>query len=189
MQEKRRKILDATLKLISQFGFHGTPMSLIAEQAGVGAGTIYRYFENKEALIMKLFLKLKAEISQEMLNGFDSTRPPEQVFRQVWLNTFHYCIQHPAEMMFLEQYHNSPFLTPASESAVQDMLAPLVKYAEKSTASGQVKEMPFEMLTIFVYDTTIALAKRHISGFLKVDEFALDLAVQASWDAVKGPAA
>jgi AcrR family transcriptional regulator len=41
----------ATLKLITEHGFHATPVSMIASEAGVGAGTIYRYFESKEAII------------------------------------------------------------------------------------------------------------------------------------------
>ena len=54
MNDKRKDILDATLQLISDQGFHGTPMSQIAAEAGVGAGAIYRYFENKHLLLIYL---------------------------------------------------------------------------------------------------------------------------------------
>jgi len=37
----------AALELIAEHGFHGVPAASIADQAGVGVGTIYRYFENK----------------------------------------------------------------------------------------------------------------------------------------------
>jgi AcrR family transcriptional regulator len=92
MTDKRSAILDATLNLISQRGFHGTPMSMIAEEAGVGAGTIYRYFDSKEALINELYLELKHEISQAMLAGVTLEASTEEIFRKVWLNTFYYCI-------------------------------------------------------------------------------------------------
>jgi AcrR family transcriptional regulator len=52
--DKKTLILETTLDLISENGFHGTPISMIAEKAGIGAGTIYRYFENKEDLINEL---------------------------------------------------------------------------------------------------------------------------------------
>ncbi len=45
--------------------------------------------------------------------------------------------------------------------------------------------MPFEMLTMFVHDVTVASAKRHISGALVMDETKLEIVVQACWDAVK----
>jgi len=49
--DKRDDIVRAALELIAENGFHGAPMAMIADKAGVGAGTIYRYFENKEVLI------------------------------------------------------------------------------------------------------------------------------------------
>ncbi|HEX9079899.1 MAG TPA: helix-turn-helix domain-containing protein, partial [Desulfuromonadaceae bacterium] len=39
--DKRKEILRATLELIAEQGFHGAPMAMIAEKAGVAAGTIY----------------------------------------------------------------------------------------------------------------------------------------------------
>ena len=41
------------------------------------------------------------------------------------------------------------------------------------------------MLSIFVYDVTVAFAKRHISGAMVMDEALLEVAIQACWDAVK----
>jgi AcrR family transcriptional regulator len=38
-ENKKGRIFLATLRLISENGFHGTPVSLIAQAAGVGAGT------------------------------------------------------------------------------------------------------------------------------------------------------
>ena len=185
MTDKRADILKATLKLISEHGFHGTPMSKIAEQAGVGAGTIYRYFENKEALINELFLEIKARISQAMLFGFSEEASTEETFRKIWRNTFDFCIQNPQEMFFLEQYHNSPFLTPETEAATMEYLSPLVGSFQAAIDAGVIKEISFEMLSIFVYDVAVAFAKRHISGAMVMDEALLEVAIQACWDAVK----
>lgn len=40
------------------------------------------------------------------------------------------------------------------------------------------------MLSIFVYDNTVALAKRYITGSRVMDEAHLEMASQACWDAV-----
>ena len=185
MVDKRADILKATLKLISEHGFHGTPMSKIAEEAGVGAGTIYRYFENKEALINELFLELKKQISQAMLFGFSESTTSEETFRRVWRNTFDFCVQNPQEIFFLEQYHNSPFLTPETEATTMQYLTPLVGVFQSAIESGEIKDISFEMLSIFAYDMTVVFAKRHISGTMIMDEALLDVAVQACWDAIK----
>jgi len=44
--DKRETILAAALELFVERGFYGTAVPEIAERAGVGAGTIYRYFES-----------------------------------------------------------------------------------------------------------------------------------------------
>jgi AcrR family transcriptional regulator len=185
MSDKRDDILKATLKLVSEGGFHGAPMSKIAEEAGVGAGTIYRYFENKEALINELFLEVKRDISQAMLVGITLEESTEEIFRKAWLNTFNYCVRNPQEMIFIEQFQNSPFQTPETEAATLEYLAPFIAVAQTAVESGEIKDLPFEMLTTFVHDVTVAHAKRHISGVLVMDETNLELALQACWDAIK----
>ena len=183
--DKRTEILKATLKLISEHGFHGTPMSKIAEDADVGAGTIYRYFENKEALIKELFLELKREISVAMLAGFSPEANTAEIFRLVWFNTFNYCVNNPQEMIFLEQYHNSPFQTPEIEAVTMEYMAPILSTLQAAIEADEIKNLPFEMITAFVYDITVAFAKRHISGTLVMDAANLDSAVRACWDAIK----
>ena len=37
--DKRDEVVRAALELIAELGFHGAPMAMIAERAGVGAGT------------------------------------------------------------------------------------------------------------------------------------------------------
>ena len=55
-----RKIIRERNDIHSEHGFHGAPMAKIADRAGVGAGTIYRYFENKDVMIVELYRDLEA---------------------------------------------------------------------------------------------------------------------------------
>ena len=86
MTDKRSAILKATLELVSERGFHGTPMSMIAGEAGVGAGTIYRYFESKEDLITQLYLEIKREKGEAFLVGYSEELSLRERFRTLWLN-------------------------------------------------------------------------------------------------------
>lgn len=55
------RILDAALTVFSEKGFHLATVDEIAERAGVGKGTLYRYFANKETLFNELVrLRLEA---------------------------------------------------------------------------------------------------------------------------------
>ena len=59
---KKEAILNSTLELIKDNGFHGTPISLIAKNAGVASGTIYHYFPSKDAIIMELHFRIKKDM-------------------------------------------------------------------------------------------------------------------------------
>lgn len=54
LDARRREILEAAFRRFSRQGLHGTTMREIAEEAGLSAGALYRYFEGKEALVEAL---------------------------------------------------------------------------------------------------------------------------------------
>lgn len=49
---KHDAILDIALKVFAKEGFRNSDVQVIADLAGVGKGTIYRYFGNKEKLFL-----------------------------------------------------------------------------------------------------------------------------------------
>src|SRR5438309_10874636 len=64
--DRRSQILEAALVCFAKRGFHQTSMHDISGEAGISVGLIYRYFENKEAVISAMADRHKNEI-QEML--------------------------------------------------------------------------------------------------------------------------
>ena len=49
-EAKERAILEAAAKVFAMKPFHGVLIDEIASDAGIGKGTIYRYFETKDEL-------------------------------------------------------------------------------------------------------------------------------------------
>src|SRR5215467_14840065 len=62
--DRRSQILDAALVCFARRGFHQTSMHDISAEAGISVGLIYRYFENKEAVISAMADRHKQEISE-----------------------------------------------------------------------------------------------------------------------------
>src|SRR5438067_11948430 len=62
--DRRSQILDAALVCFAKRGFHQTSMHDISAEAGISVGLIYRYFENKEAVISAMADRHKKEISE-----------------------------------------------------------------------------------------------------------------------------
>ncbi|MDX2234155.1 MAG: TetR/AcrR family transcriptional regulator [Hyphomonadaceae bacterium] len=51
---RRAQVLEAASKCFNREGFNGASMASIAAEASMSVGQIYRYFENKEAIIAAL---------------------------------------------------------------------------------------------------------------------------------------
>src|SRR5262245_64943612 len=101
-RDKRETILQAALELIAERGFHGAPMALVAQRAGVSAGIIYHYFASKDELIHALYQQVDAEFSRALLAGGPQSLPIADAFKQIWLNAYRFYRAHPYETRFLE---------------------------------------------------------------------------------------
>lgn len=64
-ESRRQQILDAACDQVRRSGFHGASMADIAKAAGLSVGQIYRYFENKEAIIAAIVAQDLAEMREK----------------------------------------------------------------------------------------------------------------------------
>jgi AcrR family transcriptional regulator len=185
-EDKKQAILKATLKLISERGFHDTPMSLIAKKAGVSVGIIYHYFQNKEELIHELYRSQKIKITKIMLDDVAASSDSiDLFFMKMWLRTVQYYKEHPYETNFMEQYAHSPLLKQDFEAEYYEIIKPLIIIIEKAVEEGKIKPIPLELLVSLTFEVGIALAKKHITGVLDLTDEVMNLAAHACWDAIR----
>ena len=188
ISEKRQEILKAALELITKHGFHGAPIAAIAERAGVGAGTIYRYFANKDILITELFQELHDKICAQLLEGYDVAKPFRERFLHLSTTLLRYFITHPQEFRYLEQYHNSPYGVAFRRDRILGSggeRAPYRLLFEEGVAQQVVRDLPLVVLFALNFGPLLAVARDHILGFVELDESLLVRTVEACWDAIK----
>ena len=92
LPDRRSQILEAALVCFAKRGFHQTSMHDISAEAGISVGLIYRYFENKEAVISAMADRHKKEIS-EMLER--ARQAPSLLESLEILFTAHCCENEP----------------------------------------------------------------------------------------------
>ena len=187
---KRERIIHATIRLISEYGFHGTPISMITQDAGVGAGTIYRYFKDKDSLILEIFTQVNGAIKQTLLHGYDEGQPVRDRFLHLCRGIFQYGMKNPYEFKFIEQFYNSPYGTTLRRGRIfcncgdtgQDLLL------EQVFAAGQaqqvIKDLPLAALIALAIGPIIFLVKDSIAGLIQLDEATINNTMAACWDAI-----
>jgi AcrR family transcriptional regulator len=82
-EERRRQIALKSIDLFAAQGFEKTPVSQVAEAAGVGKGTIYDYFDSKEELFSEAIVAWVALLDQEARRRLEGVVDPEERLRQL----------------------------------------------------------------------------------------------------------
>ena len=186
--DKRDKIVQASLDLIAEYGFHGAPMSLIAEKAGVAAGTIYCYFKSKDILITELFHELEDKIISAMTEGYSEERPVRERYVYLCTKLLNYFVQYPRHFRFMEQHINSPYGVALRRDRFMGKSGgqnPFVNLFEQGIAQQVLKDLSLFVLSALTFSPLIALARDHTFDLIKLDESTIMRSIEACWDGVK----
>jgi AcrR family transcriptional regulator len=73
-QKRRRSILQAARETFFENGFHHTTVDSVAERAEVSKGTVYLYFESKEALLAHLLLEGLKDLVTELDQAYSTAK-------------------------------------------------------------------------------------------------------------------
>jgi len=186
--DKQNEIVQAALVLITEKGFHGAHMAMIAEKSKVAVGTIYRYFENKDVLINDLYNELEGMIMVALREDYSADKPFRQRFLYLGTTLLRHFITYPLHFRYIEQYHNSPY----GASLRRDCLLSnaddhdiFTELFEEGITQQVLKDFPLAMLFSLSFGPLLALARDHILGFIVLDDILITQTVEACWDGIK----
>ncbi|RQR36485.1 TetR/AcrR family transcriptional regulator [Burkholderia sp. Bp9143] len=100
--DKHDAILAAAARALAEDG-PGATTARIARLAGVAEGTVFTYFETKDALMNALYLSLKAGMREAMMTGFPEHAPAEQAMRHTWTGYVSWGVANPDARRALQQ--------------------------------------------------------------------------------------
>jgi len=184
VDDKRRKILDAALQTFADRGFHGTSVPEVAAAARVGTGTLYRYFEHKEALVNEVYRDAKLRLRAALLDGLaapDSyqTQDAERWFTALWRRLGDFARAEPDAFRFLEMQDHVAYLDAESRQLELSVIAPLFVAGKRLRAHAA--GAPIEVLIALVWGAFVGLIKAGRLGYLPVDDRRIEQAGAACW--------
>jgi AcrR family transcriptional regulator len=187
-QVKREDIIRAAMELLAAQGFHGAPMSMIAEKAGVGVGTIYRYFENRDILIKTIYQECEERLVAFLTRDYPHGQPVRICFFHIAKGLVAYFTQNPMEFKYFEQFHYSPFgdvhrRNRIFKSAGQPDI--FMELYERGLAQQVIKNLPPTVFFNLAFAPIVWSLRDHILGMVAIDDSLAGLLVASCWDSVK----
>jgi TetR/AcrR family transcriptional regulator, repressor of fatR-cypB operon len=183
--DKREAILQAALELFVERGFHGTAVPDIADRAMVGAGTIYRYFSSKEALVNELYRRHKSLIAGRVLNAFPATSSARDQFREMWRRMVRYQQDEPLGFAFLELHNHASYLDDDSKAIEARLTDFGLAYIRQAQARGELRPVEPLLLIGIVLGAFIGLVRKSTECGLALDDAAWATAEQCVWEAIR----
>jgi len=121
VEERRHLILDAAYDCARKAGFHGASMAEIAKTARLSVGQIYRYFENKEAIIAALVARGVARQREKYDQALARAKDRDEVIAEQCRGAIEQLYDQPNAALMLEVH---------AEAARNPKVAEIVRMAD-----------------------------------------------------------
>lgn len=187
--DKRSAILDAALRSFAERGVHAVAVPEIAETAGVATGTIYRYFESKEALINALYRREKTAVHEYLYGSVERDGQDEKaLFDQFWQRVVSLIRERPDTYRFVELQDHRAYLDEESLALERSVLRPIVNHIKGLQRRGVYRDdVRDRVLMAMVWGAIVNLFKAERMGLLSVRRADLEAARELAWQMYSGP--
>ena len=183
--DKRNALIQATIELVNNNGFHAAPMSKIAKMAQVSPATIYLYFENKQDLVNKAYIEVKAEYTEYAFATYDENVSVEKGFETIWKRIADFKFKNSENAMFLAQCDNTPIIDEVSRQEGIKHLQPLLDLWERGKNEGVIKPISNYLLYAHTISPLSFLMMAEQRDGFELDETLVKEAYRAAWDGIK----
>ncbi len=154
-------ILEAAEDLIAAKGLQGAPLLQIAKKAGVAVGTLYNYFEDRDALIRALFEMRRATLRPQLRAavGKGSDLPFEDRLRAFVREVF---AVFEANRKFVKVAIEAEHLKPSTSSTPQDLALAIADLVKLGVKEKVIAPPHADMLTLVIGGSIKAVVLRRI---------------------------
>lgn len=183
--DKTERITNAALTLIIQRGLERTPMSMIADKAEVGIGTVYKYFRNKEDIINSIYIKLKEEEAELIFVNNSNQKDVQSTFLDYYGRMIDYFLDNPLKFDFISQYAFSPIINDETQRKAMSRFHHFDTLYQKGLDENLLKDIQAEHITFFVFSAIAYWLKAAKEVGIQMNVKYKSLLLEMAWDAVK----
>ncbi len=159
-QKKRNEIIEAAIAVFSRTGYRRAKMKDVADEAGVGKGTVYEYFRSKQDLFLEMSEYLYEQYILKQKKELESVAHPEQQIRTLiastleqaamWTGLTYLFVDVWSEM---DRKGEEDKLRRLMSNLYNHMAKTLAEYIRQGQAAGVFKEFDANLMALIILGT------------------------------------
>jgi len=182
---KREEIIQASVRLFLNKGYHEATIADIVDNAAIGRGTFYAYFENKEALFLACADKLFYDLDAHFNILKDEGDPLSRLKRRA----YEFLLSFPTLINMLNfirgaAVSNNPAFKDKLDKMMQQLITPIVGDLETGMENRNIKETDSSALGHILMGMAEYLSYYYDEIKEKLDEDRLNSLFQEGWDMI-----
>lgn len=185
MDDKRLKIINASLKLFVSLGVHTVTVAQIGKEAKVGIGTIYKHFKDKEDIVQQIWIEQKKQEADYIFAHYKDTGTVKERFDFLWGKVIDYFVAHPLEYQFSYQFASSPILTDSIHEIAMEAFLSFDKLFQEGLEQNLFKKLKANHLRLFTFGTINGYILWALDEHIAFENDFKNMLLQMLWDAIK----
>ncbi|QDZ12702.1 TetR/AcrR family transcriptional regulator [Devosia ginsengisoli] len=181
--DKRERILAAAARLIVRNGLQCS-MAAIAEEASVATGSLYNYFDSKEALVLGVYTRVTALMTESLVtpSGGDSGEEPVRRYIESYID---FIWEDPDRARLFDYLDNNPLITLRDAKAIFGAFVEHgIAMIEAAQAAGVVRAGPPTMIMSFMRGSIRNTLKRRRMTETRLTDADRQLVAAMCWAAI-----
>jgi AcrR family transcriptional regulator len=161
--EKRSALLESATQAVAELGVQASTAS-IARGAGVAEGTLFTYFESKEALFQELYLHLKRGLADAVMPDYPTGADYMQRMQHVFERYVNWGLANPSARFAVARLAGSGQISDDTRSQGIERFLAVAQMMQDGVRDGVLVDAPISFLSSLIEhiaDTTIEHIERH----------------------------
>jgi len=162
-EDKRNAILAEATRVFASKGLSASTAS-ITSSAGMAEGTLFIYFKGKDELINTLYIQIKEDLGEAMLDGFPRKGSVRSQTQHIWNKYVEWGMESPDQLNVLHKIKVWEGLKPEISEASSARFSELHSLIEGAIAEGIFKDLPQEFVIAMLTaqaETTMQFMRQH----------------------------
>ncbi len=147
---KRQAILDQAIRTFADQGFRGTDVQAIADGAGVGKGTVYRYFRSKQDLFWATTYEVLQRMERHMFEAMEGVEDAREKLRAAAVGYSQFFLANPEYLqLFLQDLAEFRGSGPESHRQHHEkLIGRMGEIVQEGIDAGRLRPVDLRLTTI-----------------------------------------